>query len=194
MSSIIGHLLAGSTCHLALSSSKTVRVPTRWFAAMLLAIAPDFDYLPAWWWHFDMSPRYSHSIGFCLLLGLAAWGLLRQRRSLAGDSHLLSLCLLAPLSHLLLDLLVGVQAKPVFWPLTAEPLALPFGILPSAGQLDWRNALLWRNLLIESGVLLPVAALLVALTQRRWQLPVWLYFAATGCSITFAYWAYSLAR
>ena len=194
MSSIVGHLLAGSACHLTLSTSNTVRAPARWLAAMCLAIVPDLDYLPAWWWHIDMSPRYSHSIGFCLLLGLAAWGLLRHRTSLASDQHLLALCLLSPLSHLLLDLLVGVQAKPVLWPLTAEPLVLPFGILPSAGQLDWRNAILWRNLLIETGVLLPAAMLLVGLTQRSWRIPVWLYSAASGCGIACGYWAYGLAR
>lgn len=113
--------------------------------ALPLAIAADFDYLPAWCCGLQMTPRYSHSIGFSCGIGLLAWWLVQRQADWRNDTTLFSLCLAAPLSHLLLDLLVGVQAKPVLWPLFAEPLALPFGILPSAGALYWRNTLLWRK-------------------------------------------------
>lgn len=194
MSSIVGHLLAGSACHLALRNSNSTQPKTRWLIAMLLAIAPDFDYLPAWLWQLEMSPRYSHSLGFCVSIGCGAWACLRHREPPSQRQNLLGLCLLAPLSHLLLDLLVGVQAKPLLWPLLAQPLALPFGILPSAGRLDWHNPLLWRNGLIELGVLFPAAMLFFALMQRRRQLPLWLYLAASGCGVACGYLAYGLAR
>lgn len=191
MSSIVGHLLAGTSCHLLLLQRETPRPAGRWMLALLLAIAADFDYLPAWCCGLKMVPRYSHSLGFSFGIGLLAWWLLRRSAGWRDDTMLLPLCLLAPLSHLLLDLLVGVQAKPVLWPLFAEPLVLPFGILPSAGALYWRNVLLWRNLLIELGVLLPAAILLL---HSRLRLSRWESLFCLACCSMFAGWGWLLSR
>ena len=73
--------------------------------------------------------------------------------------------LLASVSHPLLDLLVGAHGLPLLWPFTDRQVALPFGLLPSAGRLALDNYYLWRNLLIELGVLVPLFGLLAVIAR-----------------------------
>lgn len=63
---------------------------------------------------------------------------------------------MAGLSHLILDLSVGVTPLPLLLPLVKISFKLPFGILPSAGRVDLQNYYFYRNLWLEMGVLLPV--------------------------------------
>lgn len=64
--------------------------------------------------------------------------------------------ILAGLSHLVLDLLTGVNKLPLLWPFSTESFKLSFGLLPSAGGINLFNYFLYRNLLIEVGVLIPL--------------------------------------
>jgi hypothetical protein len=125
-----------------------------WLAVLLLlAIAPDLDYaVPGLRSAAPGGLRVTHPVTFALAfpllvtLALALTGcrgeLLRQRGTQA---------VLAGLSHLLLDSLVGVTPAPLLWPFHDARFRLPFGVLPSAGRLHLANPLLWRNLFINEG-------------------------------------------
>ncbi len=80
----------------------------------------------------------------------------------------------AGLSHVLLDLLVGVTPAALVWPFSRATVRLAGGILPSAGRLSLGNPYLYRNLLIEAGVLLPILGMAILLraesTSRARQL------------------------
>lgn len=99
--------------------------------------------------------------------------------------------ILAGLSHLLLDLLVGVTPLPLFWPLSNLTMRLPFGLLPSAGRIQLTNPYFYRNLLIELGILLPLSWLLLKLphSQKR---PI--QIALLLISLSFMFWASQLTR
>ena len=70
---------------------------------------------------------------------------------------------------------------------------LAFALLPSAGRLRIDNFYLWRNLLIETGVLVPIYTLCLALAHRRpwqaitrhaaWLFPLWSLFATWSIRI-----------
>jgi hypothetical protein len=77
------------------------------------------------------------------------------KRSERLKFHSLQL-ILAGLSHLVLDLAVGVTALPLLYPFSHETFKLPFGILPSAGKIQINNYLAYRNLFIEIGVIIPI--------------------------------------
>lgn len=187
MSSLLGHALAGYT------ASKCDRKPkiflwTIWL--IFAAVAPDVDYLLLWIFHLRLSERYTHSLGFCLafsLLTLAALKIFRAGNLKARFVQVLS----ASLSHLVLDLLVGVYGNPWLWPITEKTFALPWGILPSAGRLSLTNGYMYRNLLIEMGVLIPVSFAVRALSakERRLRALPWIA-AAIPCMI----WAFTLRR
>lgn len=82
---------------------------------------------------------------------------------------------------------------PLFWPLHLPEISSPLALLPSAGRLRLDNFYLWRNLLIEMGVLLPIAALCLALTRRvpwrviarnaAWLAPLWIFFVTWSIRI-----------
>ncbi len=74
--------------------------------------------------------------------------------------------ILAALSHLVLDLLVGVTPLPLLFPLSKIPFKLPWGILPSAGKIALNNYYFYRNLLLEMGVLLPIFILISLINTR----------------------------
>ncbi|MEM9567034.1 MAG: hypothetical protein AAF974_01910 [Cyanobacteria bacterium P01_E01_bin.34] len=69
----------------------------------------------------------------------------------------------AGISHLVLDLLVGVSPVLALWPLSQSPWVLPFGVLPNAGRLQWGNYYLYRDLMIEMGLLLLLSCCSVTL-------------------------------
>lgn len=193
MSTFVGHALAGAVIHY--SGQRREPAPARWALPLLvvLAVAPDLDYLPLWLWGLDCNPRFSHSLACCLLLSVALWLGCQPLRTRGLHPPGLITMSLATCSHLLLDLAVGVHGLPLFWPLPLAEISSPLGLLPSAGRLRLDNFYLWRNLLIEMGVLLPIAALCLALARRMtwrviginaaWLAPLWIFFVTWSIRI-----------
>lgn len=197
MSSFIGHTLAALTLSTWEAPSRRGHwVWTAWL--VVLALAPDVDYalsvlrLPG-------SPviRLTHSLVGCLTLpGVTlVWLRLRGERGAAWRAHALQAAG-AGLSHVLLDLLVGVTPAALLWPLSRETFRLPFGVLPSAGRLKLSNPLFYRNLLIELGVLVPlcVGFLLGREAGPRSTRRVLLLGMLGLVSLSFMAWAASLPR
>src|ERR687893_99441 len=160
MSSFLGHGLAAYSLF---SLGQPRRPPTPWGAMWLawlvvLASAPDIDYLvPALASPAHNGSRITHSIALSMVLPLSTVGVLYFVKGLKSRRRLLSVCaVLAGLSHLVLDFLVGVTPLPLLWPLDPAAFSSPVGILPSAGRIRLSNYYLYRNLLIEVGVLAPV--------------------------------------
>lgn len=160
MSSFLGHSLAAYS----LFSLDQRKRPSKFWRAgwlawlVVLASAPDIDYvIPALASPAHQGIRITHSIAFSLILPLLSIGGLYFIKSLNSQRGLLSVCaVLAGLSHLVLDFLVGVTPLPLFWPLDAAAFASPVGLLPSAGRVQLSNYYFYRNLLIEVGVLAPL--------------------------------------
>ena len=188
MSSFIGHALAGAAAWLACNRLDDKRALRALPVFVLLAVCPDFDYFALWLFDYRIWPRFSHSLLFGLVTATLAWWLCGPwRKAGVARSPLLALAA-ASLSHPLLDVLVGAHPVALLWPLPNPDVALPIGILPSAGRLQLGNYYLWRNLLIELSILLPVMMLAVALAKRLparkialWAaiaVPVWLPFVA----------------
>jgi inner membrane protein len=162
MSSIVGHCAAGVTVFLA--TQRFQNNSARWTLPIfvLLAICPDFDYFSFWLLHLNLKIRITHSILFCGTVAAILWLCLRIFHRTVSFVEITVACL----SHLALDIFVGAHPLPLLWPLANPNVALPIGILPSAGHLALNNYYMWRNLLIESGVLLPVFGLLIAAARR----------------------------
>jgi inner membrane protein len=164
MSSIIAHLSAGIGVYLCRHRLNTPE--TRFVLPLLVltAIVPDFDYLAFWLLGINTEPRLTHTLIFCI--GWAVLVKILINLYYTPTSKRLSLweLLAAGSSHLLLDLLVNVHPVPILWPLPIQ-VALPIGILPSAGQLRLSNYFLWRNLLIEITIVLPLIAGIVAIAR-----------------------------
>jgi membrane-bound metal-dependent hydrolase YbcI (DUF457 family) len=161
----VGHALAPVILYAATEPGPVPRRPLWPLALVAMAWAPDADYLlrslilPG-----DPPIRVTHSIAGSLVVPaivivfLAMRGLrgkmLRLRAMQAGA---------AGLSHVLLDLLVGVTPAALLWPFSSATVRLAGGILPSAGRLSPGNPYLYRNLLLELGVLLPILGIMVLL-------------------------------
>src|ERR1044071_8257026 len=118
MSSFLGHSLAAYSLF---SIDRRGRASTPWRAMWLawlvvLASAPDIDYLvPALASPVHQGSRLTHSIAFSLILPLLSVGVLYFVKGLKSQRKLLSVCaVLAGLSHLVLDFLVGVTPLPLF--------------------------------------------------------------------------------
>ena len=164
---------------------------------IIVAVIPDLDYVVPW-----LHPsahdglRITHSLLFAALLpaltllGLKFAGVGRETLKHSG-----LLLVLAGFSHIGMDLLVGVTALPLLWPVSDRLFRLPFGLLPSAGKLSWVNFYFYYNLSIELGVLLPLIACIFIrkssiAAQARWVLIVSLLLVSAG----FMHWAYGLSR
>lgn len=167
MSSFLGHALIGTALFARNHKLDTSRDVLSCLFVAGLAMSPDVDYLFRWFFNARPPLRYTHSLCFCLCVGLMAWGwtavFCRQNFSPIPTR----LLFFAPLSHLLLDFLVGVYPLPLGWPFYAKPFVLSFGVLPSAGKLSLTNYYLWRNLLIEMGILLPIVIAMIP-RLRKW--------------------------
>ncbi|MBN1937548.1 MAG: metal-dependent hydrolase [Anaerolineae bacterium] len=197
MSSPVGHGLAALNIYAA-TGSRQPRTWREWaWIGWLLVVAwmPDIDYAFRVFGILDADMRWTHSLVFCLFLPLVtAAALLVLRSQLKISKRLLFQLMGGGLSHLILDLLVGVWSMPLLWPFSLRMYRLPFGLLPSAGRPGLSNVYFYRNLLIEIGVLSPILGL-VLLVRRKpgvlyWEIGV--LFAAI--SIGFMYWAYRLPR
>lgn len=190
MSSFLGHAGTGMALFLSRSPLRSPSARLGLPACVLLAIAPDLDYLAYWLFHANAEPRWTHSLLFALAASLLVWQALRLTGSVARSLPW-PLLMAAACSHMLLDLLVGVHPVPVLWP--GPQWTSPIGLLPSAGRIDFGNYYFWRNLLIECGVLMPVLALYVGLARKvpaarlarpvALLAPVWIGFLAWSLSI-----------
>jgi inner membrane protein len=165
MSTLIAHVAAGTAIYFCYSRLRSLHTWWAWPCFVLLAVMPDFDYFAIWIFGIKQSVRITHTLAFCVAAGAAAWRLTRHRYNNA--IHCRPLCLagflLAPVSHLMLDLAVGAHSLPVLWPFVDAELMSPVGILP--GVIHTRNVFniaMWRNFILESLVLLPLLTVLVA--------------------------------
>ena len=213
MSSFLGHSLVASSIYWSahLSQRNSSRKRFLWFLWLIVvASAPDIDYLVAAWNSAaNQGLRITHSILFSLILPSCTIVLLgfsgvrgRQLRSQSIQ------VIFAGLSHLVLDMLVGVTPLPLLWPIALQRFKLPFGILPSAGRLQLSNYYLYRNLWIEIGVLVPLLAAIFLLRRPGAKTPLpkgikkvaillWRPLAIALLllvSTRFMYWGYSLPR
>lgn len=169
-----------------------------WLAwLVVLASAPDIDYLvPALGSPAHRGSRITHSVAFSLILPLLTVGVLYFVKGTESHRGLLSVCaVLAGLSHLVLDFLVGVTPLPLLWPLGSAGFSSPVGILPSAGRIRLSNYYLYRNVLIEVGVLAPLCyvarALYLGESGIRDRARVLILLLVAGC---FVAWSVSLSR
>ena len=161
MSSFIGHALLGFALaqQTPTQTRKESVVVSSFF--ILLAWSPDVDYLLRYLTATFLPIRYTHSLGYALLITTLSL----LFRNIVLKKYLfhipLILFFLAPLSHLLLDFLVGVHANPYLFPLSSTTIVFPFGILPSAGHIDIHNYYFWRNLAIELTIITPLLLLII---------------------------------
>ncbi|HEY0098153.1 MAG TPA: metal-dependent hydrolase [Pyrinomonadaceae bacterium] len=199
MSSFLGHGLAAySLFSLDRRKWPSTRRRAMWLGwLVVLASAPDIDYLvPALGSPAHQGSRITHSVAFSLILPLSSVGVLYFVQGLKSQRRLLSICaVLAGLSHLVLDFLVGVTPLPLLWPLGSTPFVSPVGILPSAGRIQLSNYYLYRNVLIEVGVLAPLfyVARELYLGERgaRNRARMLILLLVAGC---FVMWSVSLSR
>lgn len=192
MSSLIGHSIMG----LSVSQFSKNKIHSwKWvFWIMFLAVSSDINYIVLWILGAQSIFKYSHSIGFVILLPFLSILFLSYKKEKNLTSKSLQL-FTASFSHLFLDLLVGVFPKAYLWPFYSEKLKLPFGILPSAGKLDWQNYYLYKNLFIELGILLPFIGI-IYLFKKRYKVKYILikFFVLVFIWIPFLVWGSSLYR
>ena len=204
MSSFVGHSLVAWTIG-ATASYRRTEISTRrhygvgWLSWLIVvALAPDLDYLlPFLHPSSHVGLRITHSLLACQLLPLLTLIYLRCREASKPVLWTSGVQLiLAGLSHVGLDLLVGVTALPLVWPLSDQVFKLPFGLLPSAGRLSLFNPYLYYNLAIELGVLIPLSGCCYylktwnKLTWRGWLTVGFLLLVSGRCMV----WADSLSR
>jgi membrane-bound metal-dependent hydrolase YbcI (DUF457 family) len=206
MSSFIGHSLAGLTTYAVTQHLQTHRLTeSRQFdwiwLIWLLVVASilDIDYLiPALRIREDnQTLRITHSfLGAILMPGctiLGLWLLSKRGKSFKFQSLQV---ILVGLSHLLLDMLTGVSALPLFYPFSLQAFRLPFGLLPSAGRIRLTNYFFYRNIFIELGVLIPLSISLLLSIRSATKSGNRLLVIAAGfvVSVGFTIWAFSLSR
>ncbi len=201
MSSFIGHSLAGLTTYgLTQQLQKNRRINWIWLIWLLvIASIPDIDYLIRVLriQQANQILRISHSLlggilmPACTILGL--WLLGKRGKSFKFKSLQV---VLVGLSHLLLDMLTGVSALPLFYPFSLQAFRLPFGLLPSAGRIRLTNYFFYRNIFIELGVLIPLSISLLLSIRDSTKSSNRLLFIAAGfvVSVCFTIWAFSLSR
>jgi len=201
MSSIFGHSLVGWTVGVTMTRHRDAENSVNrglWLGWLIGgAIAPDLDYLlPFLHPRAQAGLRVTHSLFFALLLPAMTLVYLRARganwrQSVRSGAQLV----LASLTHLSLDLLVGVTPLPILWPLSDHLFKLSFGILPSAGKISLFNYYFYRNLGIEMGVLVPLCGCVLMPKGRSlsiWRWSLWMVFVVI--SVYFMHWAYGLDR
>jgi inner membrane protein len=202
MSSLVGHTLTSLGVYATTQPPKKLALrDLLWLSWLIfMAIAPDLDYVFPSLLMRRASPgvlRVTHSFVGCLVFPLLTLFVL-SRLKLARETRQLYAVqvVLAGLSHLAMDMLVGVSALPLLWPFTEQRFKLPFGVLPSAPSFRLDNVYMYRNLLMEVGVLVPLYAGIYLV--RRANLGGWKRSIGIAvlwlCSLGFMGWASTLAR
>lgn len=207
MSSFIGHALTGLGVYATIRAAgkpalRDLALRDLFWPAWLIfvALAPDLDYFFPSLYVRDASAgilRLTHSLVGCLLFPLLTCLVLWRLKLTRETRRLYAVqVVLVGLSHLVMDMLVGVASLPLLWPFTEQRFRLPFGILPSGPAFRLDNVYMYRNLLMEVGVLVPLyagiyLARFAKLDGRKRSIGVaalWL------CSLGFMGWASTLAR
>lgn len=199
MSSFIGHSLAALSTYFV---EKPTSLKTRkyWLAwLIIIASAPDIDHVIR---SLHLTANYqniriTHSILLSLVLPVCTiiWLIFLGCKGRVLLLHSQQV-VLAGLSHLVLDLLTGVNKLPLLWPFNTENFKLSFGLLPSAGGINIFNYFLYRNLLIEVGVLVPLVIVTYLINHfkiNNRQKSIKL-IGLVLISICFMLWAFSLER
>ncbi|MDC0712486.1 metal-dependent hydrolase [Stigmatella sp. ncwal1] len=197
MSSFIGHGLAALTVYAMARPARPVH--WNWLIWLaVLALAPDVDYLVASL-RLPGTPliRVTHSLAGCLALPALTSAVLflrGERGARLGWQSLQAAC--AGLSHVALDVLVGVTPAALLWPFSRATFVFPVGVLPSAGWPRLSNPYFYRNLLIELGVLVPSIASLLLLRHGALGVRARVLWGAglALLSLGFMVWAASLSR
>ncbi len=198
MSSFIGHSLTAVTIYAATRPKEPLTRRDAGWAVWLIVVAnvPDVDYAISILSASHHGVRLTHSIGGALFLPLLTviFLLLQGMGGRELGQHTLQL-VLAGVSHIFLDGLVGVTFLPLLWPIYLHQYRLSFGLLPSAGRPSLTNPYFYHNLLIEMGVIIP---LYYAILLTRYATPsrqrMLTTFVLLFCSAGFMYWAFTLAR
>jgi inner membrane protein len=182
MATPIGHALAGYSVYVAGSSVKS-RTPILFWACLLIAIAPDFDFIPG---ILHGQPNLyhqglSHSLGAALVVSLAA-ALIVGKGALWKNWSLL---FVAYVSHLALDFFAPdgrpPYGQPLLWPISSTyylaplPLQILWGVrhakATSAGTSEWISGILQpqnlRAIGIEVLVTLPMVLLARIASSRK---------------------------
>jgi membrane-bound metal-dependent hydrolase YbcI (DUF457 family) len=160
MSSFIGHSLIAITVFKCADKGNNRRSRIIWLSWLVVcALVPDVDYvfIKLQSTH-NNGIRITHSIAFALLLPVITiiFLLLKKNKEIKVKSIQV---ILAGMSHLILDMLVGVTPDPLLFPISNMAVKFPIGILPSAGAISLFNYYFYRNLIIELGILTPICYL-----------------------------------
>ncbi len=203
MSSFIGHTLTSLGVYVTTQPpQKPAWRDLLWLGWLtFVALAPDLDYvIPALYalrTSMEDGLRITHSLVGCLVFPLLTLPALVWLK-LTWETRRLYIIqvFLAGLSHIVMDMLVGVWPLPLLWPFTDARFALPFGILPSAPSFRLDNPYMYRNLLMEVGILIPLYAGVYLL--RFGKGAGWKRYGSIAvlwlCSVGFMGWAFTLAR
>lgn len=203
MSSFLGHGLAGATvffCDRKLGRDLSEKKRDRmiWLLwLIILAWTPDLDYIiPFFHPSNNQGIRITHSVAGSLILPFLTILVLAfylKKKDIFIKYSFQACC--AGLSHLLLDILVGVTALPLFFPWSREVFKLPFGILPSAGKILLTNYYFYRNLYLELGVIVPfILALILWIWRKKLKKTIFLLPIFLSISCHFMFVSFNLSR
>ena len=200
MSSFIGHSLTAIGIGIACKSpTQSLVQRLTWLCwLVIIALFPDLDhFIPGLHQSAHSQIRITHSFTFSLLMPVCTIFLIRILRFSKKRLKTYSLqVILAGISHIVLDLLVGVTALPLFYPLSKQSFKLPWGILPSAGKLSLNNYYLYHNLFIEMGVIIPLFSIVVILRYAHLDNLILKQYISILLFISFCFmtWAFNLSR
>jgi hypothetical protein len=62
---------------------------------------------------------------------------------------------------------VGVTPAPLLWPFSRQEYRLSFGLLPSAGTVNFTNFYFYRNLALEMAILAPSIYLVLRFINNK---------------------------
>ena len=195
MSSFIGHSLIAITVFKCADKGNDRRSKIIWLSWLVIcALFPDVDYVFIKLQSTQNNGiRITHSIAFSLLLPVITIIFLFLKRN--KEIKVKSIQVIAAgISHLVLDMLVGVTPEPLLFPLSDTAVKLPAGILPSAAAISLFNYYFYRNLLIEVGILAPICYLLFKAADRTSGLNRLKMAALLIIFLSCVFWSLSLNR
>ncbi len=180
MSSVFGHSLAAIAIYSTSSNTDSKLNQIAWLGWLIfVALVPDLDhFFPILHQSANNNIRITHTILFCSILPAITTLLLWILRSRGHELKTRTIQVFsAGLSHLVLDMLVGIAGFYLLWPFSDFKPKLPFGLLPSAGKLALDNYYLYANLVLELGVLLPLFYISIVISKgwrtvwkKRWSM------------------------